>query len=80
MWGCNYLSSEWIIGASLALAAAVLIGLLLSRDRGGASRKASRHDQADSMEILRIRYARGEVDEETYCRMRDTLRQSRRGK
>ncbi len=82
MWECSHLSNAWVVGVGLAivLPAAVLIGLFLRRGRGDAARRVPRRDRADSMEILRIRYARGEIDEEAFFRMREALRPSNREK
>ena len=82
MWGCRYLSSFSTMGGTLALAlaaglgAAALILLLVRRSRGTSSGKSVHRDRADSLEILRIRYARGEVGEGEYLRMKEMLKQS----
>jgi putative membrane protein len=49
-----------------------LVVTLLRRERGGTPR--SKEDRAES--VLRERYARGEIDEETYRRKLDELRRS----
>ena len=51
-----------------------LVVTLLRREGGGGPRTGSGEDRAEK--VLRERYARGEIDEETYRRMLDELRRS----
>ena len=81
MWRCSHFSDFSATGATLVLAlaailAAVLVWLALRRGRRPSSAKDVHRDRADSLEILRIRYARGEVDKDTYFRMKEMLKRS----
>ena len=81
MWRCSYLSYFSATGGILVLAlagilAAVLVWLAVRRGRRPSSAEDVHRDRSDSLEILRIRYARGEVDKETYCRMKAMLKRS----
>jgi len=84
MWGCSQLSNFSAMGGTLALALAAGLGvaalvlLVVRRSRGASSGKDVHRDRADSLEILRIRYARGEVDKAEYLRMKKMLKQSRK--
>jgi putative membrane protein len=54
----------------------LVVGVWFLAGRGGwAARGGPGEDTAES--LLRQRYARGEIDEETYGRMRDELRRNR---
>ncbi len=81
MWGCSYLSnfSGMPVTLTLSLMAglgvAVLILLLIRRRRSTSAGRDVPRDRADSMEILSIRYARGEVGESEYRRMKKILNQ-----
>jgi putative membrane protein len=61
----------WLIVIGLI---AWFVATLLRRDRGAAPRKGREDDRAES--LLRERYARDEIDEETYRRKLDELRRS----
>lgn len=52
----------------------VWIGITLYRSSGsGGGRAAPRHGD-DALEVLKARYAQGEIDRETYIRMRDDIK------
>jgi putative membrane protein len=84
MWNCNWGfplgHGGWLLGpgpfglllhlllAIIVVYALIRIGRSIS-DRGGAHK-----DSSDSLEILRARFARGEIPAEEYQRMREILR------
>jgi putative membrane protein len=51
-----------------------LVATLLRRERGDGPRREQEEDRAES--VLRERFARGEIDEETFRRKLDELRRS----
>lgn len=51
-----------------------LVATLLRRERGDTPRREQEEDRAES--VLRERYARDEIDEETFRRKLDELRRS----
>lgn len=61
----------WLIVIGLI---AWLVAALLRRERGDTPRRGRDEDRAES--VLRERYARGEIDEETYRRKLDEIRRS----
>lgn len=65
-WGMGWMWIVWL----LVLAGLVAAGWMLARRSG--SRHSSAADRAEA--ILRERYARGEMDEPTWRRMREELR------
>jgi putative membrane protein len=71
MYGSGYMSGwMWIWGiVLLGLVVAAVIGLT-SIGRAGASREPTESPD----QILKRRYARGEIDRETYERMLEDLR------
>jgi putative membrane protein len=71
MWPHMASMGWWmVLGWGLGLTVLVLLAWLLVRAAGGLS---SRHDDAPE-EILKRRYARGEIDREDYQRRLDDLR------
>ena len=66
-WHMGWMAIWWIRGPALI---AVVVWALMK----GASTPSARSESAE--EILRRRYARGELDDETFRRMRDELRKS----
>ena len=66
-WGGGIMMFFWIV---LLVALVVVAWSLLQR--GGPAHAGPREDRAE--EILRERFARGEIDEATYQRMLDDLR------
>ena len=55
----------------LVYVAATLIGVL------GSGRARESRDRADSLDILNLRFARGEISREEYLKMRELLEQAR---
>ncbi len=83
MWGCNYYNGagfghlffgRGILGFSLTaiiiIAVAALIFRLIRSDR---SVKSEALDKNDSFEILKIRFAKGEINEQEFKKMKDML-------
>lgn len=83
MWNCNlgfplahggWFLGHGLLGLLLHLLLAIVFAYVLIRigqaifARGGA-----RRDNSDSLEILRARFARGEISAEEYQRMREIL-------
>ncbi|MHB8808442.1 MAG: SHOCT domain-containing protein [Desulfobulbaceae bacterium] len=83
MWNCNWgfpLHGGWFFGHGpfglllLVLLTIVVVSLLIRLGRSIFARDASTNkDSRDSLEILRARFARGEISAEEYQRMRDIL-------
>ncbi len=68
--------SLWMgVGALLWLAAIVLIIWLVARwlERRGVAQRDQSSGEPNSLEILRQRYARGELDAASYEQMRERL-------
>lgn len=59
----------------LIFLALVYLGIKLFRALTSEQTKQNR-DTSDSFEILKMRYARGEISHEDYLTMKETLRQS----
>ena len=59
----------------LSILALVYLGIKLFRALSSEKIKQNR-DNLDSFEILKMRYARGEISHEDYLTMKDTLKQS----
>ena len=87
MWGCNYFPYfSWarslfpggifsILLGSLIIVLLVLLTIkLFGSVRSGRTRYD--RDRYDSLAILKMRYARGEMSHEEYLKMKDTLLQS----
>ncbi len=84
MWSCNYFANfPWIGGFStggifplliwgLIILALIYLALklfgLIKSDKTGQNR-----DEKDSIEILKMRYAKGEFTQEQYTKMKDAL-------
>lgn len=74
-WGhMGYMGSwiMWLFWIGLLVLIFVAIWALLRSVGDGSGRPAHRDD---AEEILKQRYARGEIDEDTYRRMRQSLRE-----
>jgi len=71
-WGGGHLF--WGLGAALLLAA-VLVGVffLLGFRKAERTRRA---DREDSLDIIKVRLAKGEIDQEAYLAMKKILEQS----
>ncbi|MHB8789582.1 MAG: SHOCT domain-containing protein [Desulfobulbaceae bacterium] len=83
MWNCNlgvpFTHGSWLghgpFGLLLhILLAVVLIYVLIRIGRTIFVRNGADRDSSDSLEILRARFARGEISAEEYQRMREILR------
>ncbi len=75
-FGWSWPMMLWMgVGALFWLAALALIAWLLVRwlDRRGASGREQLASEPPAQEILRQRYARGEIDATTYEQMRERL-------
>lgn len=85
MWGCNlngnipflgYFFSHGLFSLLIWGVILALVVVLISKVLGKRSVKGSNHDQIDSLELLKIRFAKGEIDKDEFLRMRQTLSQS----
>ena len=87
MGGCDYFPfSSWMGGGFTGgifylvfwgLILLVLVLLVIKLFRTSKSRQTGPiKDRYDSMEILKVRYARGEIDQQEYLRMKRTLLQT----
>lgn len=78
MTGAAWSVLVWVLIGLMMLATAVLAGVWLVRNlrEGGAGRMHSRSPEPPpgEVEILRHRYAAGEIDDEEYQRRLHTLR------
>jgi putative membrane protein len=78
MWGCpgcgfGYGGGGWFFGLLWFLLIAWLVWTLVRAMGGGGSPGESRAASDRALEILRERYARGEIDRETFERMKRDL-------
>ncbi len=71
-WGGGYLF--WGLATTL-LVAAVLVGgfFLLGSEKAHKTRRA---DREDSLDIIKVRLAKGEIDQEEYLAMKKILEQA----
>ena len=85
MWGCNFNGNIPFVGYffshglfSLLLWGVILalVVVLISKILGKRSVNVSNHDQIDSLELLKIRFAKGEIDKDEFLRMKQILTQS----
>ncbi|RJX19724.1 MAG: hypothetical protein C4563_07410 [Desulfobulbus sp.] len=61
-------------GLLIAALLVIIVGMVLVRlARPSIGRDHAHRDSNDSLEILRVRYARGEISAEEYQRMREIL-------
>jgi putative membrane protein len=80
MWDCGFpVSSPWTggttfwgLGTILLMAALLVIFLFVSR----RADKTSRADRDDSLGIIKVRLARGEINQEEYLEMKKVLEQA----
>jgi len=78
-FGFGAFGGAWgVLVALLVLAAAVALGIALTRLLLPAARPSSSGD--DALEVLRSRFARGEIDEAEYLARRATLTAPRGGR
>lgn len=83
MWNCNvgfpFAHGGWLLGHGpfallLHLMLVVVVVYVLIRiGQAIFTRGAVNKDSSDSLEILRVRFARGEISAEEYQRMREIL-------
>jgi uncharacterized membrane protein len=86
MWGCDFYSDIPIVRSllpygffSLLLWAALIIALVFVLTRifrqSRNPREGNIRDSKDSLEFLKIRYAKGEIGHEDYIKMKQILSQ-----
>lgn len=81
MWNCNWgfpAHGGWLLHGPLGMLLLVLlaiavVSILIRISRTIFARDGLNKDSRDSLEILRARFARGEISEEEYQRMREIL-------
>lgn len=81
MWGCNFIGSgmgHWgvgggVLGLGITLFIIVLVVFVLLQLSKSTRKSNSHADTMDSLKILKSRYAKGEITEQEYLRMRDVL-------
>ena len=82
MWGCNYTGAgfgHWffgggIIGFSLTALIIILIAVLVLKViKGSHQKKSQNFDRLDSLMILKSRFAKGELTEQEYKKMKEVL-------
>lgn len=87
MWGCNFISDVPFVKSllpygffSLLIWVVIIIALvfLLTRifRQTRNPREGNIRDSKDSLEFLKIRYAKGEIGHEDYVKMKQILSQS----
>ncbi len=84
MWGCNFYNGagfgHWfsgggIIGFPIAVLIIIIIAaLIIKLLRPYRSEKSETLDKKDSFEILKIRLAKGEINNQEFEKMRELLR------
>lgn len=82
MWGCDYLSFSGGLGNGIFMLAWILIialaiyaAMRIYRTRTPDAAKSSQ-DRIDSMQILKARFAKGEITQEEFTKMKQILSQS----
>ncbi len=82
MWGCNYSGAgfgHWffgggILGFGMTTLIIIIIGaLVIKMIRPNQYRGSGQFDKKDSLNILKMRLAKGEIDEQEYQKMKDIL-------
>lgn len=74
MWGCAPSPFGYWSGMLWLVLAVAVAALLPGLRRGLRNRDGSRADREDSLRILRLRLAKGEISPEEYRRMREILK------
>lgn len=87
MWGCNFYSDvpfvsslfpngffSLLIWVAIIIAVVFLLTIILRPTR--KPRASTVRDSEDSLEFLKIRYAKGEIGHEDYIKMKQILSQS----
>ncbi len=81
MWGCNTIASgmgHWIFGGGIigfgitVLILALIVLVLIQLYKSG-KKSTPCADTMDSLKILKTRFAKGEITEQEYLKMRDIL-------
>ena len=81
MWGFNSTWGGWVLGLHLLFSwlipLAIIALLVYLAVTWGKERKAgpAHQESPDPLEILKLRYARGEITSEEYHRMKKELKQ-----
>jgi len=82
MWGCNYTGAglgHWFFGGGLwgfgitVLILGIIAVLALKLVRTSQHRKSEDADRLDSLMILKSRFARGQITEQEYKKMKEVL-------
>ena len=85
MWGCNlngnipfigYFFSHGLFSLLVGVAVLVVVVTIVSKIFSRRSVAVTSNDQTDSLELLKIRFAKGEIDKDEYLRMKQILSQS----
>ena len=85
MWGCNfngnipffgYFFSHGLFSLLFWGAVFVVVVTIVSKIFRKRSVAITSNDQTDSLELLKIRFAKGEIDKDEFLRMKQILSQS----
>ena len=85
MWGCNfngnipffgYFFSHGLFSLLIWIAVLVIVLTVVSQIFRRRSVTVTSNDQTDSLELLKIRFAKGEIDKDEFLRMKQILSQS----
>lgn len=83
MWGCNYNGAgfgHWlfgggVIGLAITILIVVIIAALIVKLINSNLNKGSKNlDKEDSYKLLRERFAKGEINDQEYQKVKDMLR------
>ena len=85
MWGCDYLGSWgsgifpcgifFMLAIILIIALAIYVAIRIFRTRT-PNTDACSQDRIDSLQILKARFAKGEITQEEFAKMKQVLSQS----
>ncbi len=82
MWGCNYIGAgkgHWFFGGGLwgfgltVLILGIIAVLVFKLVRASQHRKFEDADRLDSLMILKSRFAKGQITEREYKKMKEVL-------